>query len=615
MIKKISPAYIPADIFSNFAYLECVRRQPALLCYAFIMRRFIVSLLYISVMAVLASCGDGGAARGVLSRADSLMEEHTDSAMALLRRDSVMLVHAPKPQRMAYILSKTEAEDKLYITHSSDSAMQLAVKYFDRHGTALQRTRAWYLLGRVYCDMLLYGNALTAFDAAISVQPDDDSTVCRYKFLACTWASYVYEEKELHKDALRYNKMSYDYAHRCDVPFNAVYALRDIGRSYSYLKRNDIGIPYYLRAANMAINLGDSILYGIIVDELASIYIEERMFDKAHAILSIPNKKNVEMDIAARYFTLGMYYEFKGMPDSAVYYNELGMPHASASVNKDVALKMAKLYDKLGDTSKKEKYYRLYDAYSDSVKHDETVQYDNILSRMEQMFNVERQNVILAGQKLHLIVSLSVLIIVVLIAVFLVIRYFNRRKAVYKEQQERIDQYWRSQRDRDLQKMEANEKRMAELEKELSASKDTLTEIRKKLMENEAEMLHRQNEQMLFERKHHELLVADLAETEVYKLFHDASACPTSSDYHKLSEALNKAYDGFTFRLKDLYPNISDLELWICCMVKAGLTAKEICNISAYSFSSLSMAKSRLYAKMLNKKGSAKAFDAFISGF
>lgn len=615
MIKNISPAYIPADIFSNFAYLECVRRQPASLCYAFIMRRFIVSLLYISVMAVLASCGDGGAARGVLSRADSLMEEHTDSAMALLRRDSVMLVHAPKLERMAYILSRTEAEDKLYITHRSDSAMQLAVKYFDRHGTALQRTRAWYLLGRVYCDMLLYGNALTAFDAAISVQPDDDSTVCRYKFLACTWASYVYEEKELHKDALRYNKMSYDYAHRCDVPFNAVYALRDIGRSYSYLKRNDIGIPYYLRAANMAINLGDSILYGIIVDELASIYIEERMFDKAHAILSIPNKKNVEMDIAARYFTLGMYYEFKGMPDSAVYYNELGMPHASASVNKDVALKMAKLYDKLGDTSKKEKYYRLYDAYSDSVKHDETVRYDNILSRMEQMFNVERQNVILAGQKLHLIVSLSVLIIVVLIAVFLVIRYFNRRKAVYKEQQVRIDQYWRSQRDRDLQKMEANEKRMAELEKELSASKDTLTEIRKKLMENEAEMLHRQNEQMLFERKHHELLVADLAETEVYKLFHDASACPTSSDYHKLSEALNKAYDGFTFRLKDLYPNISDLELWICCMVKAGLTAKEICNISAYSFSSLSMAKSRLYAKMLNKKGSAKAFDAFISGF
>lgn len=579
------------------------------------MFRLFISLLYISVIAVLASCGDGKAARGVLRRADSLMEEHTDSAMALLRRDSVMLVHAPKLERMAYILSKTEAEDKLYITHRSDSAMQLAVKYFDRHGTALQRTRAWYLLGRVYCDMLLYGNALTAFDAAIAVQPDDDSTVCRYKFLACTWASYVYEEKELHKDALRYNKMSYDYAHRCDVPFNAVYALRDIGRSYSYLKRNDIGIPYYLRAANMAISLGDSILYGIIVDELASIYIEERMFDKAHAILSIPNKKNVEMDIAARYFTLGMYYEFKGMPDSAVYYNELGMPHASASVNKDVALKMAKLYDKLGDTSKKEKYYRLYDAYSDSVKHEDIVNYGNMLSQIETLFDVERENMVLTKDKLHITLLLSVVVFAVFVAVVLVLRYLNRRKAAYKEQQERIDQYWRSQRARDLQNIQVNEKRIAELEKELSTSRETLTGIRKKLMENEAEMLQRQNEQMLFERKHHELLVADLTETEVYKLYHNPSASPTSADYHRLADALNMAYDGFTFRLKELYPCISDAEMWICCMVKAGLTAKEICNISAYSFSSLSMAKSRLYAKMLNRKGSAKAFDAFIAEF
>ena len=250
MIKNISPAYIPADIFSNFAYLECVRRQPALLCFTVIMFRLFISLLYISVIAVLASCGDGGAARGVLSRADSLMEEHTDSAMALLRRDSVMLVHAPKQERMGYILSRTEAEDKLYITHRSDSAMQLAVKYFDRHGTALQRTRAWYLLGRVYCDMLLYGNALTAFDAAIAVQPDDDSTVCRYKARACTWASYVYEEKELHKDALRYNKMAYAYACKADVPTVLVYSLRDIGRSYWAMDKTHEAIPYYLHAAS-----------------------------------------------------------------------------------------------------------------------------------------------------------------------------------------------------------------------------------------------------------------------------------------------------------------------------------------------------------------------------
>ena len=615
MIKNISPAYIPADIFSNFAYLECVRRQPASWCYAVIMRRFMVSVLYLSVMAVLASCGDGGAARGVLSRADSLMEEHTDSAMALLRRDSVMLVHAPKLERMAYILSKTEAEDKLYITHRSDSAMQLAVKYFDRHGSALQRTRAWYLLGRVYCDMLLYGNALTAFDAAIAVQPDDDSTVCRYKARACSWAGSVYEEKELHKDALRYNKMSYDYAHRCDVPSIEVFSLRDIGRSYSDLAKDNVAIPYYLHAAGKADSLNNSYLYNMVMEELASIYIENGMSDSARWALSAPFCSNLDEDLSTHYFVLADYYELIRDLDSAIICNKEGLKYSGYESTMTVSLDLARLLERVGKHEEAEKYYAVYNQYKDSVEADRVVQNNNLLGFVEKNVTVERQNVSLAEDKTRLVTLVLFIVVVVAIAAVLGMRFYNKRKIMYERQQERIDQYWRSQRDRDLQKMEANEKRMAELEKELSVSKDTLTEIHKKLMENEAEMLHRQNEQMLFERKHHELLVADLAETEVYKLFHDASACPTSSDYHKLSEALNKAYDGFTFRLKDLYPNISDLDLWICCMVKAGLTAKEICNISAYSFSSLSMAKSRLYAKMLNKKGSAKAFDAFISGF
>ena len=109
------------------------------------MIRFLYLIIGLCAAVVMSSCHRNRVAQDVLNRADSLIEEHPDSAMALLRHDSAAFACAPKPQRMAYILSKTEAEDKLYITHRSDSAMQLAVKYFDRHGTALQRTRAWYL--------------------------------------------------------------------------------------------------------------------------------------------------------------------------------------------------------------------------------------------------------------------------------------------------------------------------------------------------------------------------------------------------------------------------------------------------------------------------------------
>ena len=257
----------------------------------------------------MSSCHRNRVAQDVLNRADSLMEEHADSAMSLLRLDSVTFLRTTQQLRMAYILSKTEAEDKLYITHRSDSAMQLAVKYFDRHGTALQRTRAWYLLGRIYCDMLLYGNALTAFDAALAVQPDDDSTVCRYKARASSWAGSVYEEKNLHKDALRYNKMAYDYARRADVPTVLVYSLRDIGRSYWAIGKIREATSYYLNAATKSDSLKNGYLYNMVMEELASIYIESGLLRNAYDALHTPFTGKTDEDLASHYFIWADYYK------------------------------------------------------------------------------------------------------------------------------------------------------------------------------------------------------------------------------------------------------------------------------------------------------------------
>lgn len=143
----------------------------------------------------------------MLRLADSLMEERPDSALALLRRDSLLFGSAGKSVRMAYELSKSEAEDKCYILHTSDSAMLPVAEYFARRGTTLQRVRAWYVLGRFYCDLRLYGHALSAFDNALAADDGGDKIVYRYKARAATWAGFVYEERGLHTDALRYNRV------------------------------------------------------------------------------------------------------------------------------------------------------------------------------------------------------------------------------------------------------------------------------------------------------------------------------------------------------------------------------------------------------------------------
>ena len=572
-------------------------------------------LPFLLLCATLFSCRDGGRAEDILRTADSLMEEHPDSALAILKRDSLEICRSGKDFRLWYALSRTEADDKCYILHVSDSAIRIAAGCYDSYGSALQRVRADYLLGRVYCDMHLYGHALTSFNKAIAVDAENDSVINRYKARAATWAGYVYEVEGLHKDALRYNKLAYGYAKKAGAQVTEIYSLRDIGRSYRDLKRNDIAIPYYQQAAKKAKTIDDANLYNMVMEELAGIYIEEGRLDEAYAALNTKFLATTDKDIASHYYIWAMYFEKIGQLDSAVAYDKRGMKYSEISIKRDVSLDLARLLTKQGKRDEAMEYYEKYSVYSDSVEASELKETSDMLSQVEKSIDVERKNAALASSQLRLAAVMSILVVVVVIASVALLGMYLKRKRKQREQLERVRRYRLERSMKEKQRAQQNKERIALLENELTASNQTLSELRQELIRNEAEMLKYKDALTAFEQKHGELLVADLADTDVYKLYHDPVAKPTSADYHMLVEALNKAYGDFTLRLKEFYPDIRSNEMWICCMVKAGLTSKEICNISSYSYSSIGMAKVRLYGKMLGKKGSSRDFDAFIRDF
>ena len=572
-------------------------------------------LPFLLLCATFFSCRDGGRAEGILRTADSLMEEHPDSALAILKRDSLEICRSGKDFRLWYAMSRTEADDKCYILHVSDSAIRIAAGCYDSYGSALQRVRADYLLGRVYCDMHLYGHALTSFNKAIAVDAENDSVINRYKARAATWAGYVYEVEGLHKDALRYNKLAYGYAKMAGAQVTEIYSLRDIGRSYRDLKRNDIAIPYYQQAAKKAKTIDDANLYNMVMEELAGIYIEEGRLDEAYAALNTKFLATTDKDIASHYYIWAMYFEKIGQLDSAVAYDKRGMKYSEISIKRDVSLDLARLLTKQGKRDEAMEYYEKYSVYSDSVEASELKETSDMLSQVEKSIDVERKNAALASSQLRLAAVMSILVVVVVIASVALLGMYLKRKRKQREQLERVRRYRLERSMKEKQRAQQNKERIALLENELTASNQTLSELRQELIRNEAEMLKYKDALTAFEQKHGELLVADLADTDVYKLYHDPIAKPTSADYHMLVEALNKAYGDFTLRLKEFYPDIRSNEMWICCMVKAGLTSKEICNISSYSYSSIGMAKVRLYGKMLGKKGSSRDFDVFIRDF
>lgn len=566
------------------------------------------------LVLVALSCRDDGSQEALLRTADSLLESHPDSALALLRRDSSQFSRSGKSVRMWYVLSRTEAEDKCYVTHVSDSAIRAAAEYYDVSGSARRRVRAHYLLGRVYCDMHLSGHALVSFDKALAVEGSDDPVISRYKALAATWAGDIYEEKKLDRDALHYNLLSYGYARKADAPSIALYSLRDIGRSYFRLKQSERGISYYRQAADRAKALHNADLYNMVMEELAAVYLEIGRLTEAYQALQTPFLGTEDQDISTHYFIWANYFKRIGRLDSALANNRRGMSYCDIPIKKTASLEQARMLAMLGRRADAIGYYEKYAAYTDSVDSINRRETSDLLAQVERNLDIEHQNTVLAESRARLTVLLSVAVFVVAVTVFFLVRYYVNMRRRVRRQQARIGDYLRRHRESE-ELRRRNEARIAELESELSSSNERLTSVRRSLMRTEAAMLAGQNEQMRFRERHRELLVADLSETEVYRLYHDGVSVPSPSDYHRLEEALNNAYDNFTVRLRDLYPAVTENELWICCMVKAGLSPKEICRISAYQFNSLSMAKTRLYARIFHKKGGSKDLDLFIREF
>ena len=121
----------------------------------------------IIVLCVFLACGGNRQQEDTLMRARAVMNEHPDSAIAIL--DSLYCNEAEMDNhfRMQVLLHRTEAQNKLFTRFPSDSILKELVDYFDHHGTRNERMLAHYLLGCVLSDLGNSPEALQAFYDAI----------------------------------------------------------------------------------------------------------------------------------------------------------------------------------------------------------------------------------------------------------------------------------------------------------------------------------------------------------------------------------------------------------------------------------------------------------------
>ena len=112
------------------------------------MLRHYLSLISISVAALLLASCSSRQTVATLNDVETYIQQRPDSALATIRAiDTTTLT--TRSLRARYALLYAIALDKNWIDTTDVNVVMPAVEYYDRHGSADQKMKAYYYLGRI----------------------------------------------------------------------------------------------------------------------------------------------------------------------------------------------------------------------------------------------------------------------------------------------------------------------------------------------------------------------------------------------------------------------------------------------------------------------------------
>jgi hypothetical protein len=561
----------------------------------------------------LCSCQYKSDVRPVLSKAENLMESHPDNARRLLLSIKNKIGGESRSVRMNYALLMTEADDKCYITHTSDSLMLKAVDYYGHNGTPYDRMEAYYLMGRVYSDMQFLGSAIEYFKKAADTKCNDNNRTYILRARANDWIGQTYMYQETYNKALPFFNETYHYALLAKNESIIVYALRDIGRSYVYQKKNNMGIAAFERAASEAKKSGQESLYRLVLAELAKYYTNNKEYNKAKQALCLACGFSAPLDLSVYCVNYADLYKATGKLDSAIYYyNKCLSIKGEIDDRRNAARNLCAIYLMKGENTKAIKYAKMSWNITKCVEKMTLATNNDLISSLNKKIRIEEENTKLQNEKSEQLILLILLVCLFVTALIYIINRSRNKRMLYKEHEMKLKGMLSTLQLNSEKTIEDNSLQIQKLTEQLSLSEQQKNKLQNDLLKAEKQVLLKRNEQIKAERIQQELLIKKLENTEIYQSFHSFNFNPDAQDFVELKNMVNETYDRFTFRIKEVCPPINTKELQICCMIKIGMRTKEIKNIYNSTSESISMCKLRLYRKIFNKNGTTEDFDDFI---
>ena len=561
---------------------------------------------------------------------ESIMWAHPDSALALLERMS-----KPSPDdRLSdatWCLLYTQAWDKNYRRHTSDSLVNIALRYFDKREDGLRKAQAWFYKGSVLKDLGKLEEATECYVRARDLTASFDDPL--FASLICQTLGRIYREQDIYGKAFDLFREAIHHVTQVPRSKDWSHAYSELGRTFAERNQLDSARHYFELSLENAELIKDLKMQGMAIGELGVVsrakgnYKQALEHGKKRLALeqSIGNGRNIPQ---AQY-SLGRTFYYINELDSAKKYFQQSLSSFQIQTKRGAYKTLYAISRKQGKYKEAIDYIEQYLVYNDSINNMDRARaiaeaqekYDN-----EKLEN-EKKSLMLEKERLQRAILRGGIVVALLVGS---IAFGYQRKLWLKERrlrksEEEIQEYLANLHENEemiLQKQALIQSLSRDLEDKANLeemAREQLGQIGR--LRDDTEFLRAQN--LEYKKKIDDYArSASQNEDRIVKLeklsdqnlalksreaflvdyiyahtepFRELRINPRKfNNWALLYERLDILHDRFLSRLRKDFPTLGEMDLRVCGLIKAGFSTSEIAEVLCVAAPSVTKRKYRI---------------------
>ena len=524
-----------------------------------------------------------------LHHAEGLLEQHSDSALIFLNK--IIPSSLSTEEYAHYCLLMTQARDKNYLPLTSDSLISVAVEYYNDKKDLDTKAKTYFYAGRVSQDMQNSKQAMEYFLKAADFA--EDGKDYKLQYLIYYYLGDLYMKENLFDSALKMYQQAYHYSQCLNNKDYMVYALRNVASAYSGKKDNHNALVYYFKALNL-LPKSDTSTLTTLLNEIGSQYNEAG--DYSHALHAANRAININSDstkLLYSYLTKAHVYFNKQQYDSASYYYTKTIDSPNLYTKTDSYYRLTKIERIRGDLLKafnfNDVYLKCRDSIEEQLHSEMIIKMQNIYQHKKTIEKIQYLTLEKNQQRMVLYLISAISLSVLLFLVSMLLLYHNRKERQTRELELVVQQ-----------EKEESQKAKTRLQESELVSIRKEKELLEKEMELRTDFFSRLNN-LTFpflsvnEQKGGNIRFAD-------------------DDWDSFVKNTDAAFNHFSTRLANTYPDLKRDEILFCCLIKMKLGLSTLSSVYNLSKDGISKRKERIKKNKI-KVEDGKSLDQFLSDF